>query len=261
MGHQTQTVDQNPTSCRNCGEAMVGPYCHACGQKHLSGRLSTRALFGQLFEAFTETDGTIWQTLRKLARNPGKVALEYIEGSRARYLNPVRFLLVTFAIYLGLMVITGAQLDIASRFFASAGERAVDANVRTFITYATNIIVSQMDLVIWLVIPVLALLVRWQYWRAGRNYAETFTYICFVFGLGYLYASILIPVQFLLDQYSPAPKNILTGGLFVYGARVFFDISWFKALVGSLISAGLYFLAMAVVTILVAFVEIILDRL
>jgi len=44
-----------------------------------------------LFEALTEFDSRFWRTLRKLVVNPGAVALRYIQGSRADFINPIRF--------------------------------------------------------------------------------------------------------------------------------------------------------------------------
>lgn len=258
MGPQTQSIDHTSAACRNCGQQLAGSYCHECGQKHVEGRLDTSALFSQLLEALTESDGTLWQTLRKLTRNPGKVALEYIEGGRARYLNPIRFLLVAFTIYLGLMVITGAQLDIASRAFVPVGTDAQDVDTLTFASTLTKIVASQMDLVILLVVPALTFFIRWQYWRSGRNYAETFTFVCFVFGLGYLYASLLVPVQYWLGLFSSAPKNLISLVLFVYGACTFFTMGWVKATLAGIVSAFIYLLTVTGITTLVAVVEIFL---
>lgn len=256
-------ADQQPEEvlCRNCGLVLYGRYCHDCGQKHVEGRLNTRDLFAQFFEALTESDSTLWQTLRKLTRNPGKVALEYIEGGRAQYLNPVRFLLVTFTIYIGLMIVTGAQLDIASRVFIPGGNQAQDAEAISYASSLTSIIASQMDLIILVVIPVLAFLIRWQYWRAGRNYAETFTFVCFVFGLGYLYGSFTVPVQYALGTFTTVFKNIITAILFIIGARTFFGMGWIKAIFGGTLSAILYLATMTIVIRSLAFATVFLERL
>lgn len=247
--------------CRNCGTQLAGEYCHVCGQKHVEGRLDTAAMFSQLFEALTESNSTIWQTLRKLTRNPGKVALQYINGGRAQYLNPIRFLLVTFTIYFSLMLITGAQADIAGRMFLSASSDQASDFTQMMATYVTQVIATQMDIVVFFAIPLLALLVRWQYFRSGRNYAETFTFVCFVFGLGYLYASIVVPFQVVADMNTVLPKNAITAALFVYGAKTFFKMNWFMTVLSGVVTGFSYALTTTAVSTAVALVELYFDRL
>ncbi len=259
MVSNTESVAQDQLSCRNCGLILQGQYCHDCGQKHFDGRLNTTAMVTQLFEALTESNSTIWQTLRKLIRNPGKVALQYIDGGRAQYLNPIRFLLVCFTIYFALMVITGAQVEIANRVTLFTSDDIVGVNTQLFLDYLKRVVAFQMDVIIFFTIPILALIVRWQYFRAHRNYAETFSFICFVFGLGYLLASILVPFQALLDMNSAYPKNIITGCLFVYGAKTFFEMSWPMSIFAGAVTAMAYFITMPIVSTIIAVIEIYID--
>ena len=246
--------------CRNCHVEMVGEYCHACGQKHVEGRLDTVAMFSQLFEALTESNSTIWQTLRKLTRNPGKVALQYIDGGRAQYLNPIRFLLVTFTIYFSLMLVTGAQADIAGRMFLSASTDQASDFTQMMSKYVMQVVATQMDIVVFFAIPLLAFLIRWQYFWAGRNYAETFTFICFVFGLGYLYASFVVPFQVVADMNTVIPKNTIIAGLFLYGAKTFFNMNWLVTVLSGIISGLSYTVSTSVVSTAVALIELYLDQ-
>lgn len=247
-------------ACLNCEVPLQGPFCHACGQKHVSGRLSTKTLFAQLLEALTESDSTVWQTLRQLIGNPGRVALRYIDGGRAQFLNPVRFLLISFTIYFSLMVLTGAQVDIANRVAVPGVDTNVDADTQAFFDYLIRVIASQMDVVVFIAIPLLVLLIRWQYFRADRNYAETFTFVCFVFGLGYLIAAIFVPLQAVLDLNSQFPKNILTAIFFIYGSKTFFNMRWVTTLIAAAVTGFFYFFTITTVTICIAFVEIYWDR-
>lgn len=249
--------------CRNCASELAGSYCHTCGQKHVGGRLNTATLISQLFEALTESDGTLWTTLRKLVRNPGEVSLDYINGARASYLNPIRFLLVTFTIYLGLMVLSGAQLDIASRAYQPVftGDTDVDDLTTAMSVAVTDTVASRMDLVILLVFPMLTFFIRWLFWWANRNYAETFTFICFISGMGYLYGSVLIPIEYALDKYSSIPKNLVTMTLFLIGSRTFFNIGWYAAIFGAIASSLLYLLSVLAVTTIVSFAVVFIESL
>lgn len=247
-------------ACLNCEVPLHGPFCHACGQKHVSGRLSTKTLFAQLLEALTESDSTVWQTLRQLIGNPGRVALRYIDGGRAQFLNPVRFLLISFTIYFSLMVLTGAQVDIANRVAVPGVDTNVDADTQAFFDYLIRVIASQMDLVIFIVIPILVLLIRWQHFWSHRNYAETFAFVCFVFGLGYLFAAPIVPLQAIFDMNSSTPKNALTAIFFFYGSKTFFNMHWVTTVFGTIVTGVLYLLTVMTVTSGVALAEIYWDQ-
>ena len=135
---------------------------------------------------------------------------------------------------------TGAMADIASRAIVISDESSVNERTLLFANEIRNTLASQIDLAIILVIPFFALILRWQYWRAKRNYAETLCFISFVFGIGYLLAIPVLLVQYGLQEFSSLPKNIIIFVLLVIGARSFFEMGWLKSLIGSTISAAVY---------------------
>ncbi len=178
--------------------------------------------------------------MRKLVRNPGKASLEYINGTRASYLNPIRFFFATFTIYIALSALTGAMADIADRAVILDSENTLSEQALLFVTEVRTTLASQVDLIVFLVIPFFALVVRWQYWRAQRNYAETLCFISYVFGMGYLMAIPVLLVQYGLQEFSTVPKNIFIFGLFLIGARDFFKMSWFRSIIGTIVSTVTY---------------------
>lgn len=88
------------SSCTNCGTALIGEYCHACGQKRF---VETDRRFGHLLHQFlasaTDLDGRIWRTVRALLFHPGLLSREYFEGRRARWISPVSLFLAVSVIY------------------------------------------------------------------------------------------------------------------------------------------------------------------
>ena len=82
-----------PSHCENCAAALHGEFCHACGQsvhnpiRHLGHAVE------EFFEAFWHLDGRVFRTLRDLW-SPGKVAINYLAGHRARYIAPLRMFVV-----------------------------------------------------------------------------------------------------------------------------------------------------------------------
>ena len=87
------------SACLNCGTRLVGPHCHACGQRAHVHR--TLAAFGHdLLHGVLHFEGKTWRTLPLLAFKPGKLTREYIDGRRASYVSPIAlFLFAVFAMF------------------------------------------------------------------------------------------------------------------------------------------------------------------
>lgn len=87
--------------CLNCGTPLKGKYCHACGQENLDHQESVWHLFRHFFEDITHYDGKLWKTAKPLLIKPGFLTMEYLQGRRASYLNPVRmFIFLNFLFFL-----------------------------------------------------------------------------------------------------------------------------------------------------------------
>lgn len=97
-------------ACLNCGTALVGAYCHACGQ---SGHIhrSIGAIWHDLAHGVFHFEGKIWRTLPMLAWQPGALTRRYIHGERARFISPLALFL--FSVFLMFAVINtfGGHLD------------------------------------------------------------------------------------------------------------------------------------------------------
>src|SRR5690606_35965570 len=86
-------VDHAPVHCENCATHQQGEFCHAFGQTvHAPFRHSGHAV-QEFFEAFWHLDGRLFRTLRDLWF-PGRVAINYLAGHRARYIAPLRLFVV-----------------------------------------------------------------------------------------------------------------------------------------------------------------------
>jgi hypothetical protein len=84
------------TACLNCGTALIGTHCHACGQ-HSHVHKTLAAFFHDLAHGVFHFEGKVWRTLPLLIWRPGRLTREYIDGRRASYVSPIAlFLFVTF---------------------------------------------------------------------------------------------------------------------------------------------------------------------
>jgi Protein of unknown function (DUF3667) len=88
------------TLCQNCGAALNGPYCGACGQREHSRIVSLGHLLQEAVGDILHLDSRIWRTLRPLLLRPGLLTVEFLAGRRARYVPPFRlYLVVSIALF------------------------------------------------------------------------------------------------------------------------------------------------------------------
>ncbi len=86
-----------PEKCLNCGTALTGAYCHACGQQgHIHRTIG--AFMHDLLHGALHFEGKLWRTLPMLAFRPGALTRRYIEGERARFVSPMALFL--FGVFL-----------------------------------------------------------------------------------------------------------------------------------------------------------------
>lgn len=94
-------MEEKP-KCLNCGEHVIGNYCHHCGQKNIDPRLTWSVLFNDLQHRLFGFDNAFVHTVKDLSIAPGKVVKTYLKGNRVRYVAPVGyfFLLITIFVLL-----------------------------------------------------------------------------------------------------------------------------------------------------------------
>jgi hypothetical protein len=90
------------TACRNCGAALQGEYCHACGQKATHTDVTVHELVHDGIHEFVHIDGKIVHTLKLLLFKPGELTAEFLRGRRIRYVTPLRLYLVCSLIFFAL---------------------------------------------------------------------------------------------------------------------------------------------------------------
>ena len=93
-------------TCGNCGAALGGAYCAACGQHAHASARGLGAVVHDAWHDITHVDGRLWHTLALLLGRPGFLTLEYFRERRARYLPPVRLYLVLSVVFFTFTVTT-----------------------------------------------------------------------------------------------------------------------------------------------------------
>jgi len=92
--------------CQNCGEALLGEHCYACGQPTKGLVRHFGSIIGDFMDSVFELDSRILRTLGPLLFRPGHLSEEYFAGRRVRYVSPVRLF-----VFLSLFAFFAAQLS------------------------------------------------------------------------------------------------------------------------------------------------------
>ncbi len=93
-----ETASSPKEGCQNCGEAVMGAYCHACGQRHQSHIHPIRGLIAEVFSSVLNIDGRLVKTAKMLVK-PGRLTVAYLSGQRIRYISPFRLYLICSLLY------------------------------------------------------------------------------------------------------------------------------------------------------------------
>lgn len=96
--------------CPNCDEPISGEkYCPNCGQKTNNHRLTVQHFISETLSNFFAFDGRFFLTFKVLFTKPGRVARNFINGQRMRYMNPVRIYFLSSLLLLTVLQFRGSD--------------------------------------------------------------------------------------------------------------------------------------------------------
>lgn len=87
--------ERTEKNCLNCNTLVIGKYCHNCGQENIEVKESIWHLLGHFFKDFTHFDSKFLTSLKYLLFKPGHLSIQYINGKRTQFLNPIRMYVFT----------------------------------------------------------------------------------------------------------------------------------------------------------------------
>jgi hypothetical protein len=94
--------------CRNCGTALAGAFCSACGQPaHLHRSLSS--LGHDILHGVFHFEGKVWRTIPELLFHPGRLTRRYIDGERAKFVSPMALYLFTVFLMFAVFSLTSSS--------------------------------------------------------------------------------------------------------------------------------------------------------
>ena len=94
---------QPATLCLNCGAALPGRFCPACGQRDQPLRQPAHVFIAESASEYFGLDGRLWRSLGLLLFRPGALTESYLDGQRTRYLRPLRLYLTATVLFFFLL--------------------------------------------------------------------------------------------------------------------------------------------------------------
>jgi hypothetical protein len=129
-------------ACLNCGAALTGAYCHACGQQaHIHRSL---AAFGHdILHGVFHFEGKIWRTIPLLFWKPGALTRRYIHGERAKFVSPLALFLFSVFLMFAVFESVGGPVTVQDAPVArTATEQTRKDNLRKTIVTANEVLAT-----------------------------------------------------------------------------------------------------------------------
>jgi|GEM_PF-265473 Protein of unknown function (DUF3667). len=198
------TPGKTPANCLNCGHCLTPEqkFCSQCGQQASIGRITLHEVWHDIIHYFTHADKGIFHLLAALAKRPGMVAKEYMEGRRKAYFKPINF----FLIVAGILVIMTSTFyrtthDSANQIRAAAARVQDPAMAQKLLQMAdraekVNLVVGKYSNVINMMATPLFAFFLWLFYKKGRySYMEHLVAnLFFVPFIMLFYALLFVPL-------------------------------------------------------------------
>lgn len=101
MQESSLALKKDSISCKNCETQYIGNYCPECGQSSENYDKPFRFIIADFAGNIFSFDTRLWSTIRAVLTSPGQMAMDIMNGKRARYVPPFRlYVFVSFFFFL-----------------------------------------------------------------------------------------------------------------------------------------------------------------
>ncbi|WP_111672331.1 DUF3667 domain-containing protein [Algoriphagus litoralis] len=168
-------------NCKNCGDALGGKFCSACGQSAQVSRINFPNFIHEVTEGVFQVNRGFFFTLRELFLRPGNTLNEFLEGKRKNHFKPVAYVLTWSTLYFLIAQITNQTTwmdDVITGWMNGATEHSKSEQLpKSIIWLSKNYAYATLFL-----LPVFSLSTYLAFWRFGKNYFEHLVINCYITG-------------------------------------------------------------------------------
>lgn len=237
------------TVCYNCGEALHGRFCSACGQEALPLAPTLRDTVRDAGQELLDVDGRTIRSIRRLFLSPGFLTREQFEGRRIGWLSPLRLYLIFSVAYFAVTAFAGANSHV--RVSVQSDSETVNGLQRLGFQNEEELRLALgraqaawMPRVMFVLVPFFAWLVALIRRHAGRTYPQHLQFALHAhaawFGARAIEAASPLIKSVLVDQALGA-FSFLYGAIYVAVAlRVVYGGTWRRAIVHTAVLLVIY---------------------
>jgi hypothetical protein len=245
-------------ACPNCNNLIIENFCGNCGQKKFK-RIDKKYVLDEVQYSLIHTNKGLLYSAKKIIRNPGKTAREFVEGNRVNHYKPLLlvFLLSGISAFISFKVIGLDKL--MADFYASQHMNSKMMNdMQTFMS-------SYQSFIMLALIPIISIFTKLALRKWGQNYYEHIIMNAYALSF-YIFVSIflLFPIMFFLRTNMNA-FTILTSlttlaypVLYIWFYKGYYPERSFKSIIGKvLIIIGLILLAYIILIMIAVVIGIV----
>lgn len=280
-----------PSLCANCDTPLQGDYCHRCGQDNKNYVRSAFGLITEFLGEFTNWDNRLWRTLWPLWVRPGFLSLRYVQGHRAPYVPPLRLYIFTsivaFLVFAQAIPVDSINLNPPEETAESAADDeseppggglvappipgrdvqfelplvSEETNRRLEYNFGRiaenpqigiNQFFSLAPQVMFLLLPLFALVLKLIYWRRHHFYMEHLILALHTHSFVLQLAVVAVGLAMLEDALAawpvvPEALSVLSSLLFwsvplylLLSHKIFYRQGWWKSVFKFLLTASIY---------------------
>ena len=189
--------------CANCGAALHGPFCAACGQADRPLDPPVRHFATEFVQELFDVDNRVLRSLRRLVFSPGFLTREHVEGRRIGWFTPLKLYLLTSVV--AFAVLTFAGDDAGLRIALTKGPADPQAAAAA-IQEARAVWVPR---VVFVLVPFFAWLVALVRRRSGRNYPSHFVFALHVHAAFFVSRAVVTLATLALPVVKPYAEGLL----------------------------------------------------
>lgn len=201
-------------SCKNCDFTFDGKFCPQCGQKAKTKRITIRQVLKDIQQHFIHVDQGFLYTIRELLVRPGHAIREYLAGKRVRHVRPLKFMFWSVAISFLVFHYIGLDQDMMQKMDnqQSGSERARQLSGKIF-----QLISDHPTVLLFFMVPMIALWSLVLFRRKGYNYAEHFVLNAFLMGELSLATVLTAPLSKLISSMTTTtwPVTLFSVGIWI----------------------------------------------
>ena len=223
----------NKIKCLNCNKLIPSTkykFCPFCGQSASVERISAKVVLEGVLNAFNFDNNRILYTLKSMLSNPGETMLDYLEGGRHKYQNPISFLFLSLFFY-GLII-----------NYLVAPQGNYIGVIMIFNQFKLVFLMAGLSGIGWVISG-----------RPRFNYYETFIIFSFVYGTSFFITPIFTLIQVeieVMQKMKSLPKitkflaSDFPSILFIFYCLASFfkaaKISWFRFALTGVVGLAYY---------------------